>query len=179
MTDKTRVTIILITLILAMLLQTRDKEGVVTPSNSILPSITNSVKPSSTPLPIIITPEATQPISRGGERYIDTFKGCITMYTEGYKSCGKYPSNPEYGITASGKRVKAEHTVAMDKKIPFGTLIKIEGFDDIVFEVEDRGSAITGNDVDVYIPEYPDGEKLADIWGIQYRQVWVLQYRED
>jgi len=195
MTDKKGIKFLLLVIAIivlqavAMILLVRmaDKGGVVTPSNSILPNITNPVKPSTTAIPSR-TPEATHDpntdrpyvkVSRGGgERYIDTFKGCITKYTEGYKSCGKYPSNPEYGITASGKRVKAAHTIAMDKRFPFGTLVQIEGFDTI-FEVEDRGGAITDNDVDIYIPEHPDGENLADIWGVQYRQVWVLRYGED
>ena len=193
MTDKKGIRFLLLVIAIivlqavAMILLVRmaDKGGVVTPSNSILPNITNPVKPFTTAVPTT-TPEAihephtTRPtvVSRGEERYIDTFIGCITMYTEGYKSCGKYPSHPEYGITASGKRVKANHTIAMDKRFPFGTLVRVEGFDTI-FEVEDRGGAITGNDVDIYIPEYPDGEKKAFKWGVQERQVWILRWGKD
>ncbi|MFA7101378.1 MAG: 3D domain-containing protein [Bacilli bacterium] len=171
--------------VMVVLVKLGDKGKVLTPSPTNSPNITNPVKPFTTAVPTT-TPEAihephtTRPtvVSRDEERYIDTFIGCITMYTEGYKSCGKYPSHPEYGITASGKRVKANHTIAMDKRFPFGTLVRVEGFDTI-FEVEDRGGAITGNDVDIYIPEYPDGEKKAFKWGVQERQVWILRWGKD
>jgi 3D (Asp-Asp-Asp) domain-containing protein len=115
--------------------------------------------------------------SRGDEHYIDEFIGDVTLYTEGYKSCGKKPGHPLYGITASGKYVKANHTIAMDKRFPFGTLVKVEGFDE-TFEVEDRGGAIKGNDVDIYIPEQPDGEKIADEWGIKKRTIRIIKMGE-
>lgn len=54
------------------------------------------------------------------------------------------------GITASGVKARPYHTIAMSKKYPFGTKVKIEGFD-CVFVVEDRGGAITGNDIDIFM----------------------------
>jgi len=182
------VIIILQVLAIGLLLKLSNKGQGNTPPPTNSPNITNPAQPTTTVAPST-TPEATeQPkpdrkavsVSRGGydfrDRAIDKFEGCITMYTEEFKSCGKYPSHPEYGITASGKRVKANHTVAMGKRFPFGTLIMIEGFGDTIFECEDRGGAITGNDVDVYIPGKPNGEELAEQWGVQYKQVWVLRY---
>jgi 3D (Asp-Asp-Asp) domain-containing protein len=149
------------------------------------PIITSTPISTPTAIPATVTPvlihEPERPTvkiaSRGGteERYIDTFMGCITMYTEGYESCGKHPSHPLYGVTASGSKVKSNHTVAMDKRFPFGTLIKIDGFDTI-FEVEDRGGAITGDDVDIYMPEQEDGLKQAIKWGVQKRRVYVIRY---
>lgn len=63
----------------------------------------------------------------------------VTMYTLG--ECGKLPSHPAYGITASGKKVVAGRTVAASPEIPFGSKIKIPGFD-TTFVAEDRGGMI-------------------------------------
>jgi 3D (Asp-Asp-Asp) domain-containing protein len=65
----------------------------------------------------------------------------------------------------------------MDRKYPFGTKVKVEGFDEI-FTVEDRGGAINGNDVDIYIPAEPDGEKKAREWGIKKLKVSVIELGE-
>lgn len=104
-------------------------------------------------------------------RYIDTFVGSITKYTLHPSECGKLPSHPEYGITASGKYVTEHQTVAMGKQIPFGSKIRIEGFNEI-FTVEDRGGAITNLCVDVYVK---DRQEAFD-WGRRAKRVWILSY---
>lgn len=63
----------------------------------------------------------------------------VTMYT--LDECGKLPSHPAYGITTSGKKVAAGQTVAASPELPFGSKIKIPGFD-TTFVVEDRGGMI-------------------------------------
>ena len=76
----------------------------------------------------------------------------LTAYTAGYESTGKTPSHPEYGITASGAKVKENHTIAVDPNvIPLGTYVYIEGIG--IRKAEDTGSAIKGKKIDVYIPE--------------------------
>lgn len=74
----------------------------------------------------------------------------ITAYTADYESTRRQPSDPLYGITASGAVVKEGHTIAAPRDIPFGTKIYIPYFDTI-FTVEDRGGAIRGNRLDVYM----------------------------
>ncbi len=70
----------------------------------------------------------------------------ITAYTDDINSCGK-----DDGITASGVHVQIGH-IAMDDSIPFGTKVRIEGMGE--FTVTDRGGAITGNRIDVYMPSH-------------------------
>lgn len=57
-----------------------------------------------------------------------------------------YSGDPR--ITASGSRTTPMKTVAADKSIPFGTRLKIEGFNEM-FVVEDRGGKIKGNRIDI------------------------------
>ncbi|CAM4485509.1 ubiquitin-like domain-containing protein [Paenibacillus tarimensis] len=80
----------------------------------------------------------------------------LTAYSAGVASTGKSENHPQYGITASGARVKEGRTIAVDPKvIPIGWWVYIEG---IGFRrAEDTGSAIKGNKIDVYF----DSESYA------------------
>lgn len=55
------------------------------------------------------------------------------------------------GITASGTVPQEGRTIAMDKRFPFGTEIVI---DDTVYCVEDRGGAIKGNKIDIFVSDH-------------------------
>jgi 3D (Asp-Asp-Asp) domain-containing protein len=62
-------------------------------------------------------------------------------------------------------------TVAADWNIlPPGTRLQIEGLDDVIFVVEDRGGSVHGMLIDVWFPEY----KAAFAFGTQKRRVAVL-----
>lgn len=74
----------------------------------------------------------------------------VTAYTNGFESCGKLPSNPLYGITASGKKTKENWTIAMGKKYKFGTKVYIPELGK-VFICEDRGSKIKDNNIDIFM----------------------------
>lgn len=89
------------------------------------------------------TPKQEKPKpSREEERY--DFVAEVTAYTA-------YDDNMNgKGITASGVKARPYHTIAMSRKYPFGTKVRIEGFD-CIFVVEDRGGAITGNDIDIFM----------------------------
>lgn len=102
--------------------------------------------------------------------YVYSFDGVVTAYTAGYESTQKRKGHPLYGVTASGTKAKQGRTIAMDKTIPFGTLVKIEGFDEI-FRVEDRGSKIKGNKVDVYFENVEDAIKF----GKQKRKIFIIK----
>lgn len=102
--------------------------------------------------------------------YLYSFEGVVTAYTAGYESTQKRKGHPLYGVTASGTKAKQGRTIAMDKSIPFGTLVKIEGFDEM-FVVEDRGGDIKGNKVDVYFDSIEDAIKF----GKQKRKIYVIK----
>jgi len=53
------------------------------------------------------------------------------------------------GITSSGIKVQEKRTIACPPAFPFGAKIKLEGHG--VFTCEDRGGAIKGNHIDIYV----------------------------
>jgi len=53
------------------------------------------------------------------------------------------------GITASGARVQANHTIACPKSYAFGTKVHFDGYG--TFVCQDRGGAIKGNRFDMYM----------------------------
>jgi len=96
----------------------------------------------------------------------------ITQYTAGFESCGKYPDDPEYGITRSGARVQENHTIASDWAVlPEGTRVMIEGFDGIIYTVEDTGGAVIGKHIDIYVLNL----ESANRWGLKKREVWLVK----
>ena len=86
----------------------------------------------------------------------------VTAYCACASCCGK-----TNGITASGTRATANRTVAAPRTFAFGTQLVINGQ---TYTVEDRGGAITGNRIDVYMNSH--SEALA--WGVRYLNVEVL-----
>lgn len=112
--------------------------------------------------------------SRGSWRLIEV-EAEITTYTAGYESTGKYPSDPAYGITASGKKVMPFHTIALPKEFPFGTEMIIEddpNYQNIIFVCEDRGGAIKIlNDGTVKVDMYVSSLDEAKKYGKQYHKV--------
>ena len=67
-----------------------------------------------------------------------------SAYTAAADECDKND-----GITASGLKVKENRTIACPKAFPFGLKIKIEGMG--TYTCEDRGGAIKGNKIDIYM----------------------------
>lgn len=78
---------------------------------------------------------------------VKTISGQATAYTANCKGCT--------GITASGKTVQ-QGMVAMASWVPLGTKVRITcpSYPSIngVYTVEDRGGAIKGNKVDIFVP---------------------------
>lgn len=73
------------------------------------------------------------------------------------------------GITATGTRVKAGRTIAVDPKvIPLGSKVLVNGKQYIA---EDTGSAIKGNIVDVYF----DDHNTALAWGRKNVDVQIIK----
>jgi len=67
-----------------------------------------------------------------------------SAYTAAADECGKSD-----GITASGNKVKENHTLACPSQYTLGTKIEIEGRG--VYTCDDRGGAIKSNHVDIYM----------------------------
>ncbi len=86
-----------------------------------------------------IKPEEEKVIANGNK-----FIGNISAYT-----AAKDETDSGDGITASGKHVKAHHTIACPRTYAFGTKVKIQGYGTYV--CEDRGGAIKGNKFDIYM----------------------------
>lgn len=86
----------------------------------------------------------------------------VTAYCACAKCCGW-----STGITASGARATANHTIAAPSTFSFGTKVVING---VTYTVEDRGGAIQGNRIDVYM----DSHAEALQWGVRYLYVEVL-----
>lgn len=86
------------------------------------------------------------------KEYIGTFK--VTAYTAGSSA-----------RTASGTTCEAGRTIAAPSRFAFGTKLM---FNDNVYTVEDRGSAIVNNVLDLYV----DSESEAVQWGVRYVEVY-------
>lgn len=64
------------------------------------------------------------------------------------------------GITASGVRARRWHTVAASRSYPFGTRIHIPALGK-TFTVEDRGGAIRGNRLDLFVGDRKEALKFG------------------
>ena len=70
-----------------------------------------------------------------------------TAYCICQECCGKSPTDPNYGKTATGTRATAGRTIAVDPSIiPYGTQVVINGH---TYIAEDTGEAIKGKKVDI------------------------------
>lgn len=86
----------------------------------------------------------------------------VTAYCPCSKCCGSHAN----GITASGTKATAGRTIAAPSNFTFGTKLVINGKEYIV---EDRGGAIKGNRIDMYV----DTHAQALAWGVKYLPVEV------
>ncbi len=102
------------------------------------------------------TPSTTVSANASGQIYK------ITAYCSCAKCCGK-----STGITAMGTKATAGRTVAASSQFAFGTKLNINGH---TYTVEDRGGAIKGNKIDIYVNSH--AEALA--WGVRYLSVSVV-----
>lgn len=86
----------------------------------------------------------------------------VTAYCPCSKCCGSHAN----GRTASGTQATAGRTIAAPSNFSFGTKLLINGKEYIV---EDRGGAIKGNRIDMYVNTH--AQALA--WGVKYLPVEV------
>lgn len=86
----------------------------------------------------------------------------VTAYCACMQCCGK-----TNGITASGAKATANHTIAAPRTFAFGTKVVING---TTYVVEDRGGAIQGNRIDIYMNSHAEALR----WGVRYVEIEVL-----
>lgn len=88
--------------------------------------------------------------------------------TTGYCTCPECVEGSS-GLTYSGTVPKAHHTVSADISLyPIGTRLIIG---DVVYTVEDTGSNLTGNWIDIYYDRHED----AFAHGVQMQEVFRVQ----
>lgn len=92
------------------------------------------------------TVQTSSNVVTGNEKWI---WANVSAYCSCTKCCGK-----TNGITASGAKATANHTIAAPSTYKFGTKIEIAGMG--IYTVEDRGGAITGNKIDVYFNSHSE-----------------------
>lgn len=73
----------------------------------------------------------------------------VTCYSDGSACNGKWGPYAAYG----GKRLKWGMVAADWRVLKPGTKIRIQGYDDMIFTVMDKGRAIKGNHIDLYVPQ--------------------------
>ncbi|MFZ1654395.1 MAG: 3D domain-containing protein [Candidatus Moraniibacteriota bacterium] len=86
-----------------------------------------------------------------------------SAYTAAADECGK-----DDGITASGLKVAEGRTLACPSSYPFGARIAIEGLGE--FRCEDRGGAIKGNHIDIYM----ETKAQAFAFGRQHLEAQII-----
>ena len=87
----------------------------------------------------------------------------LTAYDACLKCCGKTD-----GITASGVKAQAGHTIAAPKNVPFGTKLIIDG---VEYTVEDRGGAIRNKRLDIYFNTHAEAKRF----GKQRKEVFTYK----
>ena len=85
-----------------------------------------------------------------------TLLGTYTIYA--YCPCSKC-CGQNTGITASGTQATEGRTIATDTSIPFKTVLYIDGIGERV--VEDRGSGIKGNKIDLFVGSHNEAVKFG------------------
>jgi len=116
--------------------------------------------------------------TRGQSRRTNIFTA--TAYDLSFASCGKEPSHPQYGITASGVDLKGKSLndkfIAVDPKIiKLGSLVHIEFFEPYqhltgYYTAVDIGGAIKGNKVDIF---FGSGDVSQAVKNFGRRQVKI------
>ena len=112
---------------------------------------------------IVTTSRGTDRTATTGIKVGETKIFKVTAYCSCAKCCGK-----TNGITASGTKATAGRTIATSAQFSFGTKLDIGGY---TYVVEDRGGAIQGNRIDIYMNSH--AEALA--WGVKYLPVTVVK----
>ncbi|MDO4173371.1 MAG: SH3 domain-containing protein [Eubacteriales bacterium] len=108
-------------------------------------------KPSSSSTTATTTPSS----STGNKTYMGNYK--LTFYAGD-------------GKTASGRSPRVNHTIAADTSVlPMYSTVYIEGWG--TYTVEDRGGAIKGNRIDIFV----ESNAVANKYGVKYANVYLVK----
>ncbi len=100
--------------------------------------------------------------------FVKAIEMTATAYDATYKSTGKHPDHPQYGITRSGLRVRPGIAAVDPKVIPLGTWLYVEGYGEAL--AADTGGAIKSNRIDLYFESPKDVAK----YGKKKVKVYIL-----
>lgn len=123
---------------------------------------------TTAPVTVAVTAPVTAPTyadENGTYEYIGEF--VLTAYCPCPICCGAY-SNMENPTTASGTTATAGRTIAAPSNFAFGTQLVINGQ---VYTVEDRGSAISGNRIDIFFSTHEEAIAFGRQTAAVYRLV--------
>ncbi|HZK57603.1 MAG TPA: ubiquitin-like domain-containing protein [Clostridia bacterium] len=114
--------------------------------------------------------------SRGDiSRYSKVLTMTATAYDLSFQSTGRKPGDKYYGVTASGTKIRPGVAAVDPKVIPLGTKLYIESTDKTqdygYATAEDKGSAIKGNKIDLFIENAQDVKKF----GRRTVKVYILE----
>ena len=116
----------------------------------------------STSPTLVVHPVATEPYNPLDD--MTQIADCtITYYCICEDCCGKTPDHPYYGITASGRRAIANHSVAVDPSvIPLGATVAIELDGEVrYYSADDTGPGVKGNHVDICVDSHEEALELG------------------
>ena len=108
----------------------------------------------------LTAPPIVENVTVEPEPTLETFE--VTAYTLHPSETGKAPGHPAYGITASGKRVE-RGDAACPPSMEFGTELYIPEMDR-TFVCSDRGGAIKGNRLDLYMVSRSNAFEFGRQW---------------
>ena len=123
---------------------------------------------------VVTLPEIEEPEEPEPPTLTSIGEFTITAYCACEKCCGKDPSHPAYGITASGTEATQGRTIATDPSvIPTGSVVYFDGIDGLTggYIAEDAGAAIKGNKIDLFFDSHQDALE----WGVQTKEVFVIE----
>lgn len=104
--------------------------------------------------------------SRGDiARYSKVLAMTATAYDLSFQSTGRRPGDKYYGITASGTKIRPGVVAVDPSVIPLGTKLYVESTDGTpdygYASAEDKGSAIKGNKIDLYLETAQEVRKFG------------------
>lgn len=98
----------------------------------------------------------------------------MTHYCICQKCCGKSPDNPDYGITASGRKATPYVSVAVDPNvIPLGSDVLVDYGDGEIhyYRADDIGGSVKGNHIDLCVGSHQEaidlGVKTVTVWWVK------------
>lgn len=98
----------------------------------------------------------------------DEFVSLGMFTTTGYCNCEQCSGG--HSLTYAGTVPQAEHTLSADLNLfPIGTQLMVDG---IIYTVEDMGSSVNGNKIDIFYDSHQD----AEAHGMQLQEVFALPF---